>query len=197
MRKIRHGVLLLLMIWCLDPRATVLAQRPDGYPPPAGAAAQPEASPPEAGSGESLGDILAAGGLVGLLIVLVSLAAVALVFEHVMTIRATVLMPPGLADDVHELLADGRVADALAQCRAEPSLLGHVLGAGLAEVDGGWPAVEKAMEDATAEQSARLFRKIARVDVLGLSVWQRDCDVQLSVANGIVVLVLQERCERH
>ena len=41
-----------------------------------------------------------------LLIMLLSVGAVALVIEHVMTIRAPVLMPPGLADDVRELLAD-------------------------------------------------------------------------------------------
>jgi biopolymer transport protein ExbB len=38
---------------------------------------------------------------------------------------------------------------------------------GLAELDGGWSAVEKALEDATAEQSARLFRKIEYLSVIG------------------------------
>jgi len=131
------------------------------------AAAEPVAPGADAGSDQSLGDILAAGGPVGLLIMLLSIAAVALVIEHVMTIRAGVLMPPGLADEVRELLAAGRLADAHDVCHAEPSLLGHVLGAGLAEVDGGWPEVEKAMEDATAEQSARLFRKIEYLSVIG------------------------------
>ena len=37
---------------------------------------------------------------------------------------------------------------------------------GLAEVEGGWSAVEKALEDATAEQSARLFRKLEYLSVL-------------------------------
>ena len=49
----------------------------------------------------------------------------------------------------------------------QPSFLSFVLRAGFAEVDGGWPAVEKAMEDATAEQSARLFRKIEYLSVIG------------------------------
>ena len=53
------------------------------------------------------------------------------------------------------------------RCQMQPSFLSFVLGAGLAEVDGGWPAVEKAMEDATAEQSARLFRKIEYLSVIG------------------------------
>jgi len=102
-----------------------------------------------------------------MLIMLLSIAAAALVIEHVMTIRAAVLMPPGLAEEVHQLLAAGKVSPADQRCRMEPSFLAHVLGAGLTEADGGWPAMEKAMEDATAEQSARLFRKIEYLSVIG------------------------------
>ena len=47
------------------------------------------------------------------------------------------------------------------------SFLSFVLLHGLAEVEGGWAAVEKALEDATAEQSARLFRKIEYLSVIG------------------------------
>ena len=34
-------------------------------------------------------------------------------------------------------------------------------------MEGGWEAIEKAMEDAMAEQSARLFRKIEYLSVIG------------------------------
>ena len=150
----------------------VWAQESEAAPPAAlgGAASVPsKAGPDDDGSGspQSFWEILSAGGLVGMLIMLLSVAAVALVIEHVMTIRAAVLMPPGLAEEVHELLAAGKVGPADQRCRIEPSFLAHVLGAGLAEADGGWPAVEKAVEDATAEQSARLFRKIEYLSVIG------------------------------
>jgi biopolymer transport protein ExbB len=143
---------------------------PGAEPPPGIPSSGPDVSlaheaPP--GDSNSFWDILAAGGPVGMLILLLSVAAAALVVEHVMTIRAAVLMPPGLADDVRELLKSGQVALADERCRVQPSFLSHVLGAGLAELDGGWPAVEKAMEDATAEQSARLFRKIEYLSVIG------------------------------
>jgi len=118
-------------------------------------------------SPETLWEILRASGPVGLLIILLSIAAVALVVEHIMTIRSAVLMPPGLGEDVRQLLSAGNLAAADQRSRMEPSFLSYVLGAGLAEADGGWPAVEKAMEDATAEQSARLFRKIEYLSVIG------------------------------
>jgi len=130
-------------------------------------AAASESPADESAPGQSLGDILKAGGVIGMLIMLLSVAAVALVIEHVMTIRASVLMPPGLGEEVYDLLAAGKVGPADQRCQMQPSFLAHVLGAGLAEVDGGWPAVEKAVEDATAEQSARLFRKIEYLSVIG------------------------------
>ncbi len=121
----------------------------------------------EEGASGSIGEILTAGGPVGILILLLSLAAVALVFEHIMTIRQAVIMPPGLSDDVRALLIEGQIAAARERCRQQPSFLAFVMEAGMGEVDGGWPAVEKALEDAAADQSARLFRKIEYLSVIG------------------------------
>ncbi len=135
------------------------------------AASRAASSPPTAQTtddeGTSISDILFAGGPVGVVILLLSIGAVSLVIEHVMTIRADVLMPPELGDEVRELLAGGKLADARQRCHGQPSFLAFVLGAGLAEVEGGWTAVEKAVEDATADQSARLFRKIEYLSVIG------------------------------
>jgi len=115
-------------------------------------------------------DIVFSGGLTGFLIVLLllglSICAAALVIEHIMSIRAAVLMPAGLAEQVQTQLLTGSAADADALCRQNPSFLAFVLQAGIGEVDGGWSAVEKAMEDAAAEQSARLFRKIEYLSVI-------------------------------
>ncbi len=132
------------------------------------AAPSPAADAPESGSGApGTWEILKAGGTVGIVIMLLSVAAVALVIEHVMTIRGSVLMPPSLAEEVRGLLSEGKLGPAVQRCRREPSFLAFVLEAGLTEADGGWPAVEKATEDATADQSARLFRKIEYLSVIG------------------------------
>ena len=131
-----------------------------------GAGAAP-ADPTAAGGPQSFWDILLASGWIGLIIGLLSIGAVALCIEHVMTIRAAVLMPPGLGDDVRGLLGSGHLAQARQRVVEQPSFLAFILGAGLEEADGGWSAVEKAMEDAAAEQSARLFRKVEYLSVIG------------------------------
>ena len=116
-------------------------------------------------------DVVFSGGWVGALIMLLLLAlsvtAAYLVIDHLLTIRRGEIMPEGLGDQVHQLLASENVLEADRVCRSQPSFLSYVLLNGLSEVDGGWEAVEKAMEDATAEQSARLFRRIEYLSVIG------------------------------
>ncbi len=99
-------------------------------------------------------------------LIALSVTAVYLMIDHLLTIRRSDIMPEGLSDHVRELLAAGQLAEADLACRAKPSFLSFVLIQGLAEVEGGWSAVEKALEDATAEQSARLFRKLEYLSVL-------------------------------
>ncbi len=116
-------------------------------------------------------DILFAGGLVGLAIIgflfALSMTAAYLIFEQVMTLRKSELMPEGLDTRVSTLLASGKVQEAEQTCRDQPSFLSYILMAGISEVDGGWTDVEKALEDATAEQAARLLRKIEYLSVIG------------------------------
>ena len=112
-------------------------------------------------------ELLRAGGTVGAVIGVLSVAMVALIVEHLISIRRNALMPSGLAESVHEHLAQKLFSEAQQQCKLQPSFLAHVLSAGLDEVDLGYDAVEKSMEDASTEQAARLFRKIEYLSVIG------------------------------
>jgi biopolymer transport protein ExbB len=127
---------------------------------------------PTAGGGEptSLVQIVFSGGWIGMtvmmVLILLSIAGLALAVEHLLTIRASALMPPGLADHVQQRLAQGDVKAAQQICEANPSFLGFVIENALADIEGGWPAVEKALEDSAADQSARLYRKIEYLSVI-------------------------------
>lgn len=115
--------------------------------------------------------ILFSGGWPGLLILLLlfglSLTALYLICEHLLTIRRNVLMPDGLDRRVRDLLGKGQLKAAEKACHDEPSFLSFVMLHGMSEVEEGWPSVEKALEDASAEQAARLFRKIEFLSVIG------------------------------
>ncbi|GAB4135669.1 MAG: MotA/TolQ/ExbB proton channel family protein [Planctomycetaceae bacterium] len=111
--------------------------------------------------------ILEDAGWIGMLIIVLSVAMVALMIEHLLSFRRGVLMPSGLAEQTHQLLQQGQIKQARQLCLERPSFLGHVLSAGLSEVNYGYSAVEKALEDASTEHSARMFRKIEYLSVIG------------------------------
>lgn len=116
-------------------------------------------------------EILFSGGILGIAIMCVliglSLTACYLVVENAMSIRESELLPDDLAEQVQAHIVAGRIDEATALCRAQPGFLSYILQQGLAEVSGGWSEVEKAMEEALAEQAARLFRKVEYLSVIG------------------------------
>lgn len=115
--------------------------------------------------------ILFSGGAVGIVIVglllLLSIYSAYLIVDHFLTIRRPDLMPEGLGDLVRQCLITGDIRGAQQACQERPSFLSFVLMHGISELEFGWNAVEKALEDALAEQSARLFRKIEYLSVIG------------------------------
>lgn len=110
--------------------------------------------------------LLSAGGTIGFLIIGLSVAMVALIVEHLLSIRTGALMPPGLAEKLHKLNSAGQYPEADKLCRDNPSFLSYVVSSGLQDVGLGYAAVQKAMEDAAQEQAARLYRKIEYLSVI-------------------------------
>lgn len=115
-------------------------------------------------------EIVFSGGVLGISIMLVlislSLIAAYLIIEHLITIRRSDVLPPGLAETVRQSLNAGDLAAATQACNERPSLLSFVLLHGMSELEFGWTSVEKALEDALAEQAARLYRKIEYLSVI-------------------------------
>ncbi len=134
--------------------------------------AQENVAPPPTGPAPaSFFQIIFSGGPIGIVIMLVlitmSLTMVYFVFENALGVRRNELIPEGLSDQVRNLTSAGRTTDAIEACRSKPSLLAFVLAHGLSETEGGWAEVEKALEDALAEQAARLLRKVEYLSVIG------------------------------
>lgn len=130
--------------------------------------AEPENVPtPPLKRKNSLWIMFTTGGPIGYILMLMSLVAVALMIEHSLTIRKSILMPDGLASEVLTLLSQGHLAAAVQKVQNDPSVLGQVLYAGMSQYEFGWTAVEKAAEEATAEQASRLYRKIEYLNVIG------------------------------
>jgi len=113
-------------------------------------------------------ELLRAGGFIGYVTIGLSVAMVALIVEHLLTIRRRTLIPDGFADQCQQLVTNGQLAQAETLCREQPSLLSYVVGIGLHEAELGSASMVKAMEDAVAEQAARLTRKIEYLSLIGV-----------------------------
>ncbi len=118
----------------------------------------------------SILDTLRDGGLVGLLIVLLSMVSVGFMVEHALTIRKSVLMPDYVLAELDGLIGEGRVDDAIEACLApqNQSLAAYVVQSGLERYKSsefGFAEYKAAVEEAGEEQTGRLYRK---TEVLGL-----------------------------
>lgn len=120
--------------------------------------------------GSSFLSIIFSGGLFGTTIVILllglSLTAAYLVFDHLISIRRRDLIPEGLAELTQQALTNGDIRGAQQACSERPSMLSFVLLQGISDIEFGWASVEKALEEALAEQSARLFRKLEYLSVI-------------------------------
>ncbi|RLS58980.1 MAG: MotA/TolQ/ExbB proton channel family protein [Planctomycetota bacterium] len=113
-------------------------------------------------------ELLRAGGFIGYLTIALSIAMVAMIVEHLLTIRRGVLVPPRFTEECRQLIAAGQITQAETLCREKSSLLSYVVGIGLQESELGTASMIKAMEDAIAEQAARLSRKIETLALIGV-----------------------------
>ena len=120
----------------------------------------------EDGAAPNLRELIDAGGVVGLLILGLSVAMVALIVQQTLAVRRGRLVPRGLAGEAHGLVARRRFKEAAELGQRRGGLLGRLVHAGATEADRGYEAAEKAMEDAAAEEAARLTRRAEYLSVI-------------------------------
>jgi len=118
----------------------------------------------------SLWSMIEAGGIIGHLIILLSMVAVALIVEHFLTIRRERLLPSPLAQTLEQHLVAQRYQEAQEACAADGSLLGKVVGAGLNQIGGmfGFFDMQNAMQEASEREISRLYRKLEYISLIAV-----------------------------
>lgn len=101
-------------------------------------------------------------GLIGL-----SIVTIALTIEHCLSIRRAAVVPYDATEQIKALVDEKKYLEAIKFTGEDPSMLGYVLNAGLLEAGNGFAAMERAVEDTLDERSARLFRKIEYLSIIG------------------------------
>lgn len=121
----------------------------------------------EKGKKMSLFQLIMKGGIVGYLIILLSIVALGLVIDYAITIRRTKLTPPRDVAVLRKLIRDHKLEELKKLDQERTSFLSQVVIAGLKEAEFGYQAMIKAMEDASEALRARIARKIEHLNVIG------------------------------
>jgi biopolymer transport protein ExbB len=112
-------------------------------------------------------ELIMKGGVVGGLIILLSCMALGLVIDYAITIRRAKLAPVDDIATFKELVEKKDFARLKEVAAERPTFLSDVLTAGLDEVNLGYPAMIKAMEDTAEAKTARQARRIEHLNVIG------------------------------
>jgi len=117
-------------------------------------------------------EVVQSGGIVGFVILGLSMVALALVVMHLLQIRRRSLIPPTQVEELDRSLARGDVGNALAYC-LDPdndSYLTRIMAAGLTRFQKsafGVFEIKNAIEEAGEDQTARLYRSTDALGVIG------------------------------
>ena len=123
----------------------------------------------EGGNVSFLSRVIGAGPVEWVLILL-SFIGFSLGIHRLLTIKADMLIPDGLADDMHNIFADGITEDAVEEATnivaEDDSMLGQVLYAALDKKDFGYEAMAESAESVGAAEHNKYMGQIAVLSLL-------------------------------
>jgi len=107
------------------------------------------------------------GGVIAYGLIGLSIVTIALTIEYSLSIRRATMVPAEAIRRTQELIREKRYLEAIKFTAEDLSMMGYVLNAGLTEAAKGYAAMERALEESLDERSARLFRKIEYMNIIG------------------------------
>ncbi len=116
----------------------------------------------------SLLDIIKKGGIVGYLIILLSIVSLGLILDYAITIRKVKILPPKDVETLSKIIEEGNLETAVDTLdKDRPSFFAQVTIAGLKESRLGYQSMIKAMEDTGEALASAIARKIEHLNVIG------------------------------
>lgn len=108
------------------------------------------------------------GGLITWFILIpMSLATIALIVEHSISIRRERILPTRTIERIQDKLQSRQFVDGLRYTETDPSVLAGAVNCGLHQADNGYAAMHGAMLDSVEQQADRMMRKIEYLNVIG------------------------------
>lgn len=105
-------------------------------------------------------------GLIGYLIIVMSIVALALIIENFMNIKREKLAPPDLIDELEALFEEENFQEAVELCEQEKNYLTNCVGAGLSKLGHSFETIQITIREMETEESVKLFQKIGWLSLL-------------------------------
>ena len=109
----------------------------------------------------SVFDLLWEAGLIGLFIILLSVAGLALTIEHAFSIRREKLLPPDFVAELEDLFDQEDYEEVLNLCDSDDNFLSHMVAASMSKLDAGYESMVEGMAEAGEEASLMLHHKVS------------------------------------
>jgi biopolymer transport protein ExbB len=127
----------------------------------------PAATAPAGPGGKSALAMIFESGWPEWVIIVMSVVAFAVAIQMFITLKRDAIIPPGLADDLHNCFADGvtdeAVENALAMTQNDPSMTAQVIAASLDKKDFGYDAMVASAETTATAEANRWTGKVGWV----------------------------------
>ena len=107
--------------------------------------------------------ILRDGGTVGWIIIVLSVATLAVIIECSVSVRRDKICRPELIDEVEALLEEDELQEALELCESEPNFFTNMMAAGLTKANLGYDEMKSAMENRGGVEVTRMMQKVGWV----------------------------------
>ena len=107
------------------------------------------------------------GGLIGMILWAMSILTLAIIVQYFIAIRRENVIPEMVLAQIQEMFEAKDYREAIEMTSTEPSYLSYVIHAALSEAAHGYPAMERAMEEASEERTTRLLRQIEWLNLIG------------------------------
>ncbi|MDZ7815069.1 MAG: MotA/TolQ/ExbB proton channel family protein [Planctomycetota bacterium] len=114
----------------------------------------------------SLITIIVESGWAEWVLILLSVVALALTIQILVTVRREKLVPPDILAEVETLIDEGSFEDALSLCETEDSFFTRIIGAGLAKIDRGFDSMVDAVSEVGEEQATILHQQVGYLSLI-------------------------------
>ncbi len=115
---------------------------------------------------ESFIGLIKASGVIGMIIILLSVVALAFIIEDFVSLQYKKLIPSEILDDIEKLLDEEAYEDVLELCNTEPCLLTAPMGAAMDQKANGFERMSKAAQNSIEEEVVKLQQKISWLQLI-------------------------------